>query len=165
MLQLINTYQCKNLNPWEAINTNVRGTLNLVQATENHNVDRFVLVSTDKAVNPANVMGATKRIAEKIIQAKSKNSSVKYMAVRFGNVIDSAGSVVPLFRSQIKQGGPVTVTHRNITRYFMSIPEAVQLVLQSGSMAKGGDVFVLDMGDPIKILDLAYRMIHFRLYP
>jgi len=123
-------------------------------------VENMVLVSTDKAVRPTNVMGASKRMSELILQAYSDKSSCCYSMVRFGNVLDSAGSVVPLFRSQIKEGGPVTVTHRNITRYFMSIPEAVELVLQSGSMAKGGDVFVLDMGEPIKIIDLAYKMIH-----
>ena len=121
----------------------------------------MLLISTDKAVRPTNVMGASKRFSELILQAFAEGkTSTCFSMVRFGNVLDSAGSVVPLFREQIKNGGPVTVTHRNITRYFMSIPEAVQLVLQAGAMAKGGDVFVLDMGDPIKILDLAYRMIH-----
>ena len=149
----------QELNPWEAINTNIRGTLNLVQATENHNVDRFVLVSTDKAVNPANVMGATKRIAEKIIQAKSKNSSVKYMAVRFGNVIGSSGSVVPIFQEQIKKGGPVTITDPKIKRYFMSIPEAAQLILQAGALGEGGEIFVLDMGEPVLVKDIAIELI------
>jgi FlaA1/EpsC-like NDP-sugar epimerase len=120
----------------------------------------MILVSTDKAVRPTNVMGASKRFSELILQTFSAKSSTCFSMVRFGNVLDSAGSVVPLFRKQIKKGGPVTVTHRNISRYFMTIPEAVQLVLQSGAMAKGGDVFVLDMGDPIKIIDLAYKMIH-----
>ena len=149
----------QELNPWEAINTNVRGTLNLVQAAENHNVDRFVLVSTDKAVNPANVMGATKRIAEKIIQAKSKDSNVKYMAVRFGNVIGSSGSVVPIFQEQIKNGGPVTITDPKIKRYFMSIPEAAQLILQAGALGKGGEIFVLDMGEPVLVKDIAVELI------
>jgi FlaA1/EpsC-like NDP-sugar epimerase len=149
----------QELNPWEAINTNVRGTLNLVQAAENHNVDRFVLVSTDKAVNPTNVMGATKRIAEKIIQAKSKNSSVKYMAVRFGNVIGSSGSVVPIFQEQIRNGGPVTVTDPKIKRYFMSIPEAAQLILQAGALGEGGEIFVLDMGEPVLVKDIAIELI------
>ena len=149
----------QELNPWEAINTNVRGTLNLVQAAENHNVDRFVLVSTDKAVNPANVMGATKRIAEKIIQAKSKDSNIKYMAVRFGNVIGSSGSVVPIFQEQIKNGGPVTITDPKIKRYFMSIPEAAQLILQAGALGKGGEIFVLDMGEPVLVKDIAVELI------
>ena len=120
----------------------------------------MVLVSTDKAVRPTNIMGASKRLSELVLQAYSDTSKCCFSMVRFGNVLDSAGSVVPLFREQIKKGGPLTVTHRNITRYFMSIPEASQLVLQAGSMAKGGDVFVLDMGEPIKIIDLAYKMIH-----
>ena len=149
----------QELNPWEAINTNVRGTLNLVQVAENHKVDRFVLVSTDKAVNPANVMGATKRIAEKIIQAKSKSSSVKYMAVRFGNVIGSSGSVVPIFQEQIKNGGPVTITDPKIKRYFMSIPEAAQLILQAGALGEGGEIFVLDMGEPVLVKDIAIELI------
>ena len=149
----------QELNPWEAINTNVKGTLNLVDSAEKHNVDRFVLVSTDKAVNPANVMGATKRIAEKIIQAKSKNSLVKYMAVRFGNVIGSSGSVIPIFQQQIKNGGPVTITDPKIKRYFMSIPEAAQLILQAGALGKGGEIFVLDMGEPVLVKDIAIELI------
>ena len=120
----------------------------------------MVLISTDKAVRPTNVMGASKRMSELVLQAFSGKSKCCFSMVRFGNVLDSAGSVVPLFRAQIKKGGPVTVTHRKITRYFMSISEAVELVLQSGAMAKGGDVFVLDMGEPIKIIELAYKMIH-----
>ena len=140
---------------------NVIGTYNVAKAAKDNNVENMLLISTDKAVRPTNVMGASKRFSELILQAfTEENTSTCFSMVRFGNVLDSAGSVVPLFREQIKNGGPVTVTHRNITRYFMSIPEAVQLVLQAGAMAKGGDVFVLDMGDPIKILDLAYRMIH-----
>ena len=149
----------QELNPWEAVNTNIKGTLNLIQASENFNVERFVLVSTDKAVNPANIMGATKRIAEKIIQAKSMDSKVKYMAVRFGNVIGSSGSVVPIFQEQIKNGGPVTITDPNIKRYFMSIPEAAQLILQAGALGKGGEIFVLDMGKPVLVKDIAIELI------
>ena len=149
------------LNVVSGVYNNVIGTFNIAKAAKDLDVKNMVLISTDKAVRPTNVMGASKRLSEFILQAyAAEKSTTCFSMVRFGNVIDSAGSVVPLFRHQIKKGGPVTVTHRNITRYFMSIPEAVQLVLQSGSMAKGGDVFVLDMGDPIKILDLAYRMIH-----
>ena len=149
------------LNVVSGVYNNVIGTFNVASAAKELEVENMVLISTDKAVRPTNVMGASKRLSEFILQSYAdQNSSTCFSMVRFGNVIDSAGSVVPLFRQQIKAGGPVTVTHRNITRYFMSIPEAVQLVLQAGSMAKGGDVFVLDMGDPIKILDLAYRMIH-----
>lgn len=140
---------------------NVIGTYNVANAALENNVTNMVLISTDKAVRPTNVMGASKRFSELILQAfAAENPETCFSMVRFGNVIDSAGSVVPLFRKQIKEGGPVTVTHRNITRYFMSIPESVELVIQAGSMAKGGDVFVLDMGEPIKILDLAYKMIH-----
>ena len=149
------------MNISEGVYNNVIGTYNVAKAAIENKVENMLLISTDKAVRPTNVMGASKRFSELVLQAFSdKNSSTCFSMVRFGNVLDSAGSVVPLFRKQIKEGGPVTVTHRNITRYFMSIPEAVQLVLQAGAMAKGGDVFVLDMGDPIKILDLAYRMIH-----
>ena len=139
---------------------NVIGTYNVSKIADECNIENMVLVSTDKAVRPTNVMGASKRMSELILQAYSETSKCCFSMVRFGNVLESAGSVVPLFRNQIKEGGPVTVTHRNITRYFMSIPEAVELVLQSGAMAKGGDVFVLDMGEPIKIIDLAYKMIH-----
>ena len=149
------------MNIAEGVYNNVIGTYNVAKAALDNNVENMLLISTDKAVRPTNVMGASKRFSELILQAFSeKKSDTCFSIVRFGNVLDSAGSVVPLFRGQIKEGGPVTVTHRNITRYFMSIPEAVQLVLQAGAMAIGGDVFVLDMGDPIKILDLAYRMIH-----
>ena len=148
-------------NVVSGVYNNVIGTYNLAQSAFDNNVENMVLISTDKAVRPTNVMGASKRFSELILQAFADQKSITcFSMVRFGNVIDSAGSVVPLFRQQIKRGGPVTVTHRNITRYFMSIPEAVQLVLQAGAMAKGGDVFVLDMGEPIKILDLAYKMIH-----
>ena len=138
------------------------GTLNLAQAAKNHGVAYFVLISTDKAVRPTNVMGATKRFAELILQALADlqdGSKTCFSMVRFGNVLDSSGSVVPLFRDQIKAGGPITLTHPEVTRYFMTIPEAAQLVIQAGAMAKGGDVFVLDMGEPIKIYDLAHRMI------
>jgi FlaA1/EpsC-like NDP-sugar epimerase len=149
------------MNISEGVYNNVVGTYNVAKSAIENKVENMLLISTDKAVRPTNVMGASKRFSELVLQAFSdKNSSTCFSMVRFGNVLDSAGSVVPLFREQIKKGGPVTVTHRNITRYFMSIPESVQLVLQAGAMAKGGDVFVLDMGDPIKILDLAYRMIH-----
>lgn len=149
------------MNVSEGVYNNVIGTYNVAKAAKDNNVENMLLISTDKAVRPTNVMGASKRFSELILQAfAEEKTSTCFSMVRFGNVLDSAGSVVPLFREQIKNGGPVTVTHRNITRYFMSIPEAVQLVLQAGAMAKGGDVFVLDMGDPIKILDLAYRMIH-----
>ena len=145
----------------EGVYNNVVGTYNVAIAAKSNEVENMVLISTDKAVRPTNVMGASKRLSELVLQAlNSEDTKTCYSMVRFGNVLDSAGSVVPLFRKQIKQGGPVTVTHSKITRYFMSIPEAVQLVIQAGAMAKGGDVFVLDMGEPVKILDLAYRMIN-----
>jgi FlaA1/EpsC-like NDP-sugar epimerase len=146
-------------HPWEAVLTNIQGTLNLIDAAEDYAVDRFVLVSTDKAVNPSNVMGATKHIAEKLIHTKSHDSKVNYMAVRFGNVIGSSGSVIPTFQDQIKNGGPVTITDSNMQRYFMSISEAAQLILQAGALGKGGEIYVLDMGDPVNIKDIAYELI------
>ena len=148
------------MNIISGVYNNIIGTYNVARVADEFNVDSMVLVSTDKAVRPTNIMGASKRLSELVLQAFSDKSSTCFSMVRFGNVLDSAGSVVPLFRKQIKKGGPLTVTHRNISRYFMTIPEAVQLVLQAGAMAKGGDVFVLDMGEPIKIIDLAYKMIH-----
>jgi len=149
-------------NPVEGVRNNVFGTLRSALAAQEYGVESFILVSTDKAVRPANFMGASKRLCEIILQALSaeeNGSGTCFSMVRFGNVLDSSGSVVPLFRQQIKDGGPVTVTHPEITRYFMTIPEAVQLVIQSGAMSLGGEVFVLDMGEPVKIIDLAKRMI------
>lgn len=143
----------------EAIYNNIFGTQNLVELCEKYEVERFMMVSTDKAVNPTNVMGATKRMCEMIVQSASTHGKVKYSATRFGNVLGSAGSVIPLFKRQIANGGPVTVTDKRIIRYFMTIPEASQLVLQSGAMAKNGELFVLDMGQPVKIMDLAENMI------
>jgi FlaA1/EpsC-like NDP-sugar epimerase len=148
-------------NPIEGIRNNAYGTLSMAKAAMTAKVNCFVLVSTDKAVRPTNVMGATKRLAELVLQAFARQgSSTRFSMVRFGNVLGSSGSVVPLFRKQIAAGGPITLTHPDITRYFMTIPEAAQLVIQAGAMGKGGDVFVLDMGDPVRIADLAVRMVH-----
>ena len=151
-------------SPNEAIKNNCLGTLNVVKLADKYEVKKFVLVSTDKAVRPTNVMGATKRICEMIIQTYNKKSKTDYVAVRFGNVLGSNGSVIPLFLKQIENGGPVTVTHKNITRYFMTIPEAVSLILQASVYAEGGEIFVLDMGKPVKIYDLAEKLIKFKGY-
>ena len=147
------------ISPLEAIKNNVFGTLNVANCADKYGTKRMILISTDKAVNPTNIMGASKRLCEMVIQAKNKVSNTEYAAVRFGNVLGSNGSVVPLFKKQIATGGPVTVTHKEITRFFMTIPEAVGLVLQAMSYAKGGEIFVLDMGEPVKIYDLAVSLI------
>jgi FlaA1/EpsC-like NDP-sugar epimerase len=145
----------------EAITNNIRGTQNVAELSAEFGVETFVLVSSDKAVNPTSVMGATKRIAELVVQDLARRSKTKYVAVRFGNVLASRGSVIPVWRQQIAAGGPVTVTHPEATRYFMLIPEAVQLIMQAGALGSGGEIFVLDMGKPVKIIDLAHDLIKF----
>lgn len=146
-------------NPYEAVKNNIYGTKNMAEISNKYNVKRFVMISTDKAVNPTNIMGSTKRIAELIVQDISRRSSTKFAVVRFGNVLGSRGSVIPLFKEQISKGGPLTITDERMTRYFMTIPEASRLVIQAGVLANGGEVFILDMGEPVRIIDLAKKMV------
>ena len=152
------------VSPNEAVKNNVMGTWKVAQAAVDFGVSKFVLISTDKAVNPTNIMGATKRICEMIVQSYNHRGNTVFVAVRFGNVLGSNGSVIPLFLKQIDNGGPVTVTHKDITRYFMTIPEAVSLILQAGVYANGGEIFVLDMGKPVRIYELAEKIIRFKGY-
>ena len=151
-------------SPNEAIKNNVSGTWIVARAADAYRAKKMVLISTDKAVRPTNIMGASKRVCELIVQSFAQNSQTEYTVVRFGNVLGSNGSVVPLFRKQIEEGGPVTVTHPEVIRYFMTIPEAVNLVLQCGALAKGGEIFILDMGEPVKIIELAEKMIRLSGY-
>lgn len=146
-------------NPCEAVKNNVFGTLNVARAADTNGAERFVQISTDKAVNPTSIMGATKRICEMLIQAIGRRSKTNFVAVRFGNVLHSSGSVIPLFKRQIAEGGPVTVTHKDVIRYFMTVSEAASLVLQAGAYAKGGEIYVLDMGEPIRVYELAEALI------